>query len=129
MAVTDGKKGALHGDGQIDPRALAGAPVVDVAAEVSGRNGIDHVGVCGRYGNEAEVRTCGNANAGKRLIDPADGGVIDGNARVIHGPVHDPEGVSLRRPLKVINRLRPVLFCVSVQFVNCNDLTIFWLSD
>src|SRR5260370_42278935 len=69
--------------------ALADPPIIDVAAGIAGRNRIDDIGFLGRQAYYAEMRTYRNAHILQDAVVLLDRGVIDGNARIVDGFVHD----------------------------------------
>jgi hypothetical protein len=108
---------------------FADAPIVDVAAEITGRDGIDDIRLLGGKSDDAEMRTDRNADVLEDAVVFLDRAVVDRDARVVDGLVHHPERVGLRRPLKIVDSLRPVALTSGVDLIDSNDFTRLGLSE
>ena len=58
-----------------------------------------------------------------------DRGVIDGNAGIVDGLVHDAERVGLRGPSEIIDGFRPVALACRVDLVDCDHFARAGLGD
>ncbi|EGK70344.1 hypothetical protein METUNv1_03249 [Methyloversatilis universalis FAM5] len=129
VRVTDREQRALDRDRVVHGGALADAPVVDIAAGIAGRDGIDHVRFLRCDTGHAEVRPHRYAHVLQHAVVLFHRRVIDDDARVVDGLVHDAERVGLRRPLEVVHRLRPVAVQPGVDFVDGDHFAVLRLGD
>ena len=122
MRVPRGEQRAGHRHRVVHRRALADAPVVDVAAHPVRRDRVHDVGLRGCQPQDAEVRADGDAHVLEDAVVLLDRLVIDGHAGIVDGLVHDAVGIRLRRPLEVVERLGPVALAGRVHLVDGDDL-------
>src|SRR4051794_11374884 len=129
MWIADRQQGALHGHRIEHGRALADAPVVDVAAGVARGNGVDHVRFLGCETEHTEMRADRYAYVLEYAPVLLDRGVVDRHAGIIDDLVHDTERIGLRRPAEVIQRLGEVALTRRVDLVDRNHFALLRLLD
>src|SRR6476619_4906847 len=105
MRIASGYERSRNGDRVVHGRALADAPIVDVAAEIAGRNGVDDISFLRRQADDPEMRPDGNLDVLEDAVVLLDGAVVDRDPRIVDGLVHHAERIRLRRPLKIVDRL------------------------
>jgi len=122
VRVADRKQRARHSDRVVHRRTFADPPIVDVASEVTGRNGVDHIGLFGSDTDYAEMRSDRNANVFEDPVVLFDGAVVDRNPRIVDGVMNHSERIGLRRPPEIIDRLRPVPLPCCIDLEDRDDL-------
>src|SRR3712207_3913481 len=86
---------------------LADAPVVNVAARVAWRNGVDEVCFGWSEAQRAKMRTDGETHALQDIVVALGQTMINGDAGVVDGVMPHTKRVRLGHPLEVIDCLCP----------------------
>src|SRR4051812_14380017 len=129
MRVTDGEKGSRDCDRIVHGRTLSDAPVVDVASEIPGRDGVNDVCLFGGDTDHAKMRSNRYADV---LQDPVvlfNGAMVNRDTRVVDGVVDHSEGIGLRGPAEIVDRLCPVPLSGGIDLEDGDDLARLGLGD
>ena len=129
MRVTHGEVGAVHGNREVDFGALADTPVIDVAAGVIGRDGVDHLGFGRRHADGAKVRPDRDANIAQDIFILLDGGGVNRHAGVIYRRVHHTKRIGLRRPAVIVDRLGPVALAGGIHLIDSHYFAFLRLRE
>src|SRR3954453_11842016 len=129
MRITNGQQGALHGHRIEHGRALADAPVVNVAARVARWNRVHHVRFLGCETEHTEMRADRHAYVLEYAPVLLDRGVVDRHAGIIDDLVHDTERIGLWRPAEVVQRFGEVALTRRVDLVDRDHFALLRLLD
>src|SRR5262249_15404137 len=110
-------------------RPLADTPIIDVAAEIARRNGIDDVGFLWCQADDPEMGPDRDADVFQDAVVLLNNRMVDRHTRIIDGLMHHTIRIGLRHPAEVIDRTRPVLLSAAVDFVNRAHLAGLRLSE
>ena len=55
--------------------------------------------------------------------------MVDRHARIVDDLVHDAEGIGLRHPTEIVDRLRPIALAAGIDFVDRADLARLRLGE
>src|ERR1700674_4411500 len=106
MRIADRKQGFGNRNRKIYRGALAEPPIIQVAAEVGRRHGIDQTRLTRRHAYDAKVWPQRNPDAVEYAVPSPDRLGRDGYAGIVVGVVHDAVGIGLGLPSIGIERLR-----------------------
>ena len=129
MRIAGAEQGALDRDRVVHRAAPADPPVVDVAAEVAGRDRIDDVRLGRRHPHGAQMRPDRHAHALQHRHVLGDRAVVDRHARIVDDVVHHAERIGLRHPAVVVDRARPVPIAGGIDLVDGDHLAGLRLLD
>src|SRR3954453_13172645 len=108
MWIADREQRARHRHREVHHRALANAPIVDIAAEISGWDRIDEFRLARRNRDDSKMRPHRNAHA---LQDPVVFLVermIDRHSGVVYDRVHYANRICRWSPALIVYRRSPV---------------------
>ena len=83
VRVASGEKCPLHGNRIIEGSAFTHAPIVDIAARVARRNGVDDIGLLGRDPDHPEMWTDGHTDVFQDTMVLIDVLVVDHHSWII----------------------------------------------
>ena len=127
--IAGGQQCAGNGDRVVHGRAFADAPIINVAPEITGRDGVNDVRFLRGKSDHSEMGSDRNSHVLEDAVVLFDRCVVDRNARIVDGLVHHAEGIGLRRPLKIVNRLRPVALSGRIDLIDGDDFTRLRIGD
>ena len=97
-------------------------PIVDVAAEIAGRDRIDELGLLRRQCHDPEMRPYRDAHVPEDAMPFLDQGVVDRHPGIVDHAVHHSERVGLRYPAVIVDPTRPVAALRCIDLVYRDDL-------
>src|ERR1700757_5069388 len=127
MRIADREQGARDRRRIVHHRTLADPPIVDVAAEIAGRNRIDEVRLLRRQCDEPEMRSHRDAQVLKDAVLLLHEGVVDRYSGIIDGAMDYSERIRLRYPAVIVDRPRPIAVLCCIDLVDRNHLARLWL--
>src|SRR5229473_4080082 len=128
MRIASGQQSSRNCDWIVHCRAFAHAPIVNVAAEIPGRDGVDDIRFLWGKSDDPEMGPDWNSDVLEDAVVLLDGAVVDRDAGIVDGLVHYPEGICLRRPLKIVDSLCPVALPGRIDLIDGDDFARLRIS-